>query len=680
MKSVNHHQLGKLIKESFKKKRPLFIWGGIGVGKSDSVRNVAKQIAKDKNLVYNEDISKINDKNNFSVIDIRASQMDISDIKGLPKFDEETKTTRWYYPNYLPKDKDSQGILFFDEINTSSPMVQNNLMSLILDRRVADYELPPFWVVMSAGNRIGDKGATFETPAPLNNRFLHIELEVSSVDDWISWAVKNKIDTRISTFLKFKPVLYKFDPKVNDKAFPSPRCIKSDSKILMADGSWKNISNIKIGEKVIGFENGSFVISIVLNKFENNSIKTKYEIDNGKNQIVCSGEHKFLTDVGYVKTMNLKRNIPIYMHELSILDERRGRISKTKFFKKNNKGNSKGYWKNKGKCSTKSEQNEFIKMEYYTKPLIDTDGMELLGRFNRWGRKFIFLQKKDKKQNLLRTSITNPQLFSFICGLVESQRISCPRRKKTKRMAKQICCKTLRLWNKKNVRIINTILADKKTADVINEGIYRRKNETKIRNETYRNAKIDRIKRGDKTFKLETKAKTISIRKGNNSETFYDLMTTSKNYIANGFITHNSWSFASEMISDKETRDLDTINILVASCVGEATAIEFIAWLKLSEKIDIEEILKNPLEAKLPREIDMTYAMISGILEHYKKDRKLMKPIVQLATRLTPEFAVMMLKLVKTHNTRFVEEVVNMPEWKKDLAKKLQPYFKDEVD
>jgi hypothetical protein len=76
----------------------------------------------------------------------------------------------------------------------------------------------------------------------------------------------------------------------------------------------------------------------------------------------------------------------------------------------------------------------------------------------------------------------------------------------------------------------------------------------------------------------------------------------------------------------------------------------------------------------------MTYAMISGILEHYKKDRKLMKPIVQLATRLTPEFAVMMLKLVKTHNTRFVEEVVNLPEWKKDLAKKLQPYFKEETD
>jgi len=337
---------------------------GILVHNSDSVRNVAKQIAKDKNLIYNEDISKINDKGNFSVIDIRASQMDISDIKGLPKFDEENKTTKWYYPNYLPKDKDSQGILFFDEINTASPMVQSNLYSLILDRRVAEYCLPPNWIIISAGNKISDRSNVFETPAPLNNRFIHIELEVPDVDSWIEWAVKNKIDTRISTFLKFKPVLYKFDSKVNEKSFPSPR----------------------------------------------------------------------------------------------------------------------------------------------------------------------------------------------------------------------------------------------------------------------------------------------------------------------------TWQFCSEMISDKETRDLDTINILVASCVGEATAIEFTAWLKLSEKIDIEEILKNPLEAKLPREIDMTYAMISGILEHYKKDRKLMKPIVQLATRLTPEFAVMMLKLVKTHNTRFVEEVVNLPEWKKDLAKKLQPYFKEETD
>jgi len=72
--------------------------------------------------------------------------------------------------------------------------------------------------------------------------------------------------------------------------------------------------------------------------------------------------------------------------------------------------------------------------------------------------------------------------------------------------------------------------------------------------------------------------------------------------------------------------------------------------------------------------------LISSILEHYKKDRKLMKPVVQIATRLSPEFSVLLLKLVKTHNPKFVQEIVSLPEWKGNLAKRLQPYFSDEEE
>jgi MoxR-like ATPase len=360
MKSVNHKQLGKLIREAYKKKKALFIWGACGIGKSDVVRDSAKQMAKEKGLIYNEDMTKINEKTVFSVIDIRLSQMDLSDIRGLPKYDEKTETTKWYAPNFLPKN--GQGLLFLDEINLAVPTVQATAYQLILNRRIGDYVLPDGWLVVSAGNRLEDRANVFETPAPLNNRFLHIELAQPDVDDWIDWAVANGIDTRISTYLKFEPVLYRFDKNIKDKAFPTPR----------------------------------------------------------------------------------------------------------------------------------------------------------------------------------------------------------------------------------------------------------------------------------------------------------------------------TWFFASEMINDKDTtKDLDMIEILVASCVGEATAMKFTAWLKLTEKIDIKEILKNPMEAKLPKELDMLYATISGILEHYKRDRKLLKPIIQLATRLTPEYAVLLLKLIKTHTPRFTQEVYNMPEWKEN-AKRLQPYFRKE--
>jgi hypothetical protein len=499
------------------------------------------------------------------------------------------------------------------------------------------------------------------------------------VDDWIDWAVANGIDTRISTYLKFEPVLYRFDKNVKDKAFPTPRCIKGNSKILMSNGLLKNISDIKIGEKIIGFENGSFIEATVLNLFKNDFIKIKYEINNGKNKIVCSGEHKFVTDIGYIKTMNLKREIPVYVYgELPILDRGREKIYKRKLSNKNSKGNRNNTKQNNKGSSGKNTSTSFAEMEFFTKDSVDTDGIELFGRFVGWGRQYLLLSETKRRENLLRTSNSDTQLFSFICGLVQSKRIYDSGRKKSNRMAKQICSKNVWFWDEQSVKIIDAILADKETTSIIDGEICRRKKESCKRNEIYRNGRIKKFEGNTETSKHKAEAKVISIRKGNNSETFYDLMTTSKNYIANGFITHNSWQFASEMINDKDTaKDLDMIEILVASCVGEATAMKFTAWLKLTEKIDIKEILKNPMEAKLPKELDMLYATISGILEHYKRDRKLLKPVIQLATRLTPEFAVLLLKLIKTHTPRFTQEVYNMPEWKEN-AKRLQPYFRKE--
>jgi disulfide oxidoreductase YuzD len=552
-----------------------------------------------------------------------------------------------------------------------------------LNRCIGDYHLPDGWIVISAGNRLEDRANVFETPAPLNNRFLHIELATPDVDEWIDWSVANNIDTRISTFLKFKPsLLYKFDKTTKDKAFPTPRCIKGDSKVLMANGIWKNISEIKIGEEVIGFENGNFVVSTVLNTFKNDSIKTKYEINDGKNQLVCSGEHKFITDIGYVKAMNLKREIPVYVYgELSILDKGRGKISDRKLSKKNSKGNSFGIKQNSKGSSAENTSNAFAEMEFFTKDFIDSDGIELYGRFIGWGRQYLLLSKKERGENILRTSNTNTQLFSFICGMVQSERIHNNRGKKEGRMAKQIHSENVWFWNEQSIKIVDAILADKKTTSIVDDTIYRKKKGYYKRDEIFRNGRIEKIKGNIKAIEHQATSKAISIRKGNNSEIFYDLMTTSKNYIANGFITHNSWAFCSEMISDKDTKDRERMEILIASCIGEATAMEFMGWLRLNDKLNIDAILKNPLEAKLPSEIDLTYVMVSGILEHYKKDKKLLKPIVQIATRLQAEFAVLMLKLIKVHNPRFVQDVVVLPEWTKNgLAKKLQPYFEEEKE
>lgn len=183
---------------------PVMLWGPPGVGKSQIVAQVAE-------------------KHQVPVIDIRLSQMEPSDLRGIPfRVDGHVD---WAIPALLPDDKrhGEQGILFLDEITSAPPSVSAAAYQLILDRRLGEYTVPPGWAIFAAGNRQGDRGVTYAMPAPLANRFSHFEVD-TNLDDWVLWAYKNGIDERVIAFLRFRPeLLFDFDPAYNPVAFPSPR-------------------------------------------------------------------------------------------------------------------------------------------------------------------------------------------------------------------------------------------------------------------------------------------------------------------------------------------------------------------------------------------------------------------------------------------------------------------------
>ncbi len=183
---------------------PVMLWGPPGVGKSEIVAQVAQ-------------------RNNVPMIDIRLSQMEPSDLRGIPfRVDDSVE---WAVPAMLPNQQrhGPQGILFLDEITSAAPSVSAAAYQLILDRRLGQYEIPNGWAILAAGNRQGDRGVTYTMPAPLANRFSHYEVDVN-LDDWVAWAYANDIDDRIIAFLRFRPdLLFEFDAAQNPMAFPSPR-------------------------------------------------------------------------------------------------------------------------------------------------------------------------------------------------------------------------------------------------------------------------------------------------------------------------------------------------------------------------------------------------------------------------------------------------------------------------
>ena len=205
---------------------PVMVWGPPGIGKSQIVADVARG-------------------HNAPVIDIRLSQMEPTDLRGIPFRDGDSVV--WSIPSLLPNEKKhgAKGILFLDEITSAPPTVTAAAYQLILDRRLGEYRVPNGWAIFAAGNRHGDRGVTYAMPAPLANRFTHHDLE-ANLDDWIAWANQNDIDERVIAFLRFRPeLLFEMKSSATLAAFPSPRTWEyadralkkfSDSPELLLDG------------------------------------------------------------------------------------------------------------------------------------------------------------------------------------------------------------------------------------------------------------------------------------------------------------------------------------------------------------------------------------------------------------------------------------------------------------
>lgn len=209
VRTVNPNRAKKSIKRAFKKKRPIFLWGPPGIGKSEIVQQITDDLP------------------NSHLIDIRLSLWEPTDIKGIPYFDSNTGTMVWGAPSELPTQEFAAQydniVVFFDEMNSAAPAVQAAAYQLILNRRVGQYKLPDNVIIVAAGNREADKGVSYRMPAPLANRFIHLELAVQ-FDDWFEWAVTNKINTDVVGYLQFaKQDLYDFDPRSPSRSFATPR-------------------------------------------------------------------------------------------------------------------------------------------------------------------------------------------------------------------------------------------------------------------------------------------------------------------------------------------------------------------------------------------------------------------------------------------------------------------------
>lgn len=206
---------------------PIILRGAPGVGKSSIVKSVAKELG-------------------IGFIDIRLAQLERVDVAGLPSV--ENGVTMWNVPDFWPRDPNSEGILFFDEITSAPPDVQTACYSIILDRVIpnSNYRIPDKWVIVAAGNRDIDKAVAKPMSSALANRFSHYELEANS-EDWSNWAVANELHPSVTGFINYRPNLL-FTMKNQDlqQGWPSPRSWERVSNVIPLFGN-----NIDVLQKVV---------------------------------------------------------------------------------------------------------------------------------------------------------------------------------------------------------------------------------------------------------------------------------------------------------------------------------------------------------------------------------------------------------------------------------------------
>ncbi|MDH6578398.1 MoxR family ATPase [Kitasatospora sp. MAP5-34] len=203
--------------------RPVFLWGAPGIGKSSLVREFADSLG-------------------LECVSLIGTQLAPEDLIGVPQITPDGRS-RFCPPESIARDEPY--CLFLDELNAATPDVQKAFYSLILDRRIGSYELPPGSIVIGAGNRATDGALARPMASALVNRLVHVHLRASATD-WLSWAAGNGIHPWVVDYLTDRPDHLWSAPPKSEEPFSTPRAWHMLSDTLRSFGPALDEPTLKV--------------------------------------------------------------------------------------------------------------------------------------------------------------------------------------------------------------------------------------------------------------------------------------------------------------------------------------------------------------------------------------------------------------------------------------------------
>ncbi|ABD85831.1 AAA family ATPase [Rhodopseudomonas palustris] len=196
------------------RRRASMLWGTRGVGKSSIVRQVAEHFG-------------------IPLVDLRLTTIEPVDIRGAIYADDTLAKTVWFPPEFLPAPDQHDGILFLDELTAADQRLQISAYSLILDRRVGNYQLPDGWQVVAAGNASFHGAISHDMGTALADRMFHFNVQ-TVIDAFLAHALERNFAPEVMAYLKIRP----------DKLDDTQAQLAGEHLIGASPRGWEDISNV----------------------------------------------------------------------------------------------------------------------------------------------------------------------------------------------------------------------------------------------------------------------------------------------------------------------------------------------------------------------------------------------------------------------------------------------------
>jgi len=215
MIDVTTEQLKKYIKVAAKLRSNMLITGSPGIGKSQIIEGVAKEIGAE-------------------CIVLHPAISDPVDFKGIPYV--EAGQAGYMLDEHLKQlmTAKSLTLCFIDDLGQAPGAVQAACMQLLEARRINGHKVSDHVSFIAATNRRRDGsgvGGLFEA---LKTRFRPILNFEPDVQSWTDWAIDNNLPAELIAFIRFRPALL-------NNPMPSKEIVNSACpRTIAAVGEWMN--------------------------------------------------------------------------------------------------------------------------------------------------------------------------------------------------------------------------------------------------------------------------------------------------------------------------------------------------------------------------------------------------------------------------------------------------------